>query len=70
LGLGMASKLAKQGYRAIAIARKESPELTAVMQEGAEPGCIQFVPYDLADLEGIAALVKKLPRTSGRSMDW
>ena len=65
LGLGMVSKLAKQGYRAIAIARKESPELTAVMQGGAEPGCIQFVSYDLADLEGIAALVKKLRKDFG-----
>jgi 3-oxoacyl-[acyl-carrier protein] reductase len=65
LGLGMASKLAKQGYRAIAIARKESPELTAVLQGGTEPGCIQFVPYDLADLEGIAAMVKKLRKDFG-----
>jgi 3-oxoacyl-[acyl-carrier protein] reductase len=65
LGLGMASKLAKQGYRAIAIARKESQELAAVMQEGTGPGCIQFVPFDLADLEGIAALVKKLRKDFG-----
>jgi len=65
LGLGIAGKLAKQGYRAIAIARKESQELTAVMQAGAEPGCIQFVPFDLADLEGIAGLVKKLRKDFG-----
>jgi 3-oxoacyl-[acyl-carrier protein] reductase len=65
LGLGMASKLAKQGYRAIAIARKESQELTAVMQAGTEPGCIHFVPFDLADLEGIAGLVKKLRKDFG-----
>jgi 3-oxoacyl-[acyl-carrier protein] reductase len=65
LGLGIAGKLAKQGYRAIAIARKESQELKAVMQEGTEPGCIQFVPFDLADLEGIAGLVKKLRKDVG-----
>ena len=65
MGLGMASKLAKQGYRAIAIARKESPELTAVLQGNIEPGCIQFVPFDLADLEGIAGLVKKLRKDFG-----
>jgi 3-oxoacyl-[acyl-carrier protein] reductase len=65
LGLGIASKLAKQGYRAIAIARKESQELTAVMQEGTEPGCIQFAPFDLAELEGIAGLVKKLRKDFG-----
>jgi 3-oxoacyl-[acyl-carrier protein] reductase len=65
LGLGMASKLAKQGYRAIAIARKESPEITAAMQGGTGPGSIQFVPFDLADLEGIAGLVKKLRKDFG-----
>jgi 3-oxoacyl-[acyl-carrier protein] reductase len=65
LGLGIAGKLARQGYRAIAIARKESQELTAVMQAGVEPGCIHFVPFDLADLEGIAGLVKKLRKDFG-----
>jgi 3-oxoacyl-[acyl-carrier protein] reductase len=65
LGLGMAGKLAKQGYRAIAIARKESPELTALKQEGTGPGCIHFVPFDLADLEAIAGLVKKLRKDFG-----
>lgn len=65
MGLGIAGKLAKQGYRAIAIARKESQELTAAMQNGTEPGNIQFVPFDLADLEGIAGLVKKLRKDFG-----
>jgi 3-oxoacyl-[acyl-carrier protein] reductase len=65
LGLGIAGKLAKQGYRAIAIARKESQELTAAMENGTEPGNIQFVPFDLADLEGIAGLVKKLRKDFG-----
>lgn len=66
LGLGMASKLAKQGFRAIAIARKENPDLTAAMQKVAdEDGCIQFVPFDLADLEGIAGLVKRVRKEFG-----
>ena len=65
LGLGIAGKLAKQGYRAIAIARKESQELTAAMQNGTQPGNIQFVPFDLSDLEGIAGLVKKLRKDFG-----
>jgi 3-oxoacyl-[acyl-carrier protein] reductase len=65
LGLGIAGKLARQGYHAIAIARKESQELTAVMQAGVEPGCIHFAPFDLADLEGIAGLVKKLRKDFG-----
>src|ERR1700689_2525537 len=57
LGLGIASKLAKEGYRAIAIARNKTPELKALIQPSAEPGCesgcVQFVPFDLANLEGI-----------------
>jgi 3-oxoacyl-[acyl-carrier protein] reductase len=65
LGLGIAGKLAKEGYRAIAIARNESPELAALMQPAAEPGCVQFVPFDLADLEGIAGLVRKLRKDYG-----
>jgi 3-oxoacyl-[acyl-carrier protein] reductase len=65
LGLGIAGKLAEQGYRAIAIARKESPELKALMQEKGKPGCVQFVSFDLADLEGIAGLVKKLRKDFG-----
>jgi 3-oxoacyl-[acyl-carrier protein] reductase len=54
LGLGIAGKLAKEGYRAIAIARKESPELTALMQ-GTLSRMHSICPFDLADLEGIAA---------------
>jgi hypothetical protein len=38
LGLGIVGKLAKQGHRAIAITRKESSELTALMQERLRDG--------------------------------
>jgi 3-oxoacyl-[acyl-carrier protein] reductase len=65
LGLGIAGKLANEGYRAITIARNERPELSALMRSGAEPGCIQFVPFDLATLDGIADLVKKLRKEYG-----
>ncbi len=65
LGLGIAGKLAEQGYRVIAIARNESPELKALMQESGKPGCVQFASFDLADLEGIAGLVKKLRKDFG-----
>jgi 3-oxoacyl-[acyl-carrier protein] reductase len=65
LGLGIAGRLANEGYRAITIARNERPELSALMRSGAEPGCIQFVPFDLATLDGIADLVKKLRKDYG-----
>jgi 3-oxoacyl-[acyl-carrier protein] reductase len=67
LGLGIARKLAASGYRAIAVARKESNQLTSAIQsaERAFPGSFHFVPYDLAEIEGIARLVKTLRKTYG-----
>jgi 3-oxoacyl-[acyl-carrier protein] reductase len=65
LGLGIASKLANESLRVIAIARKESSELTALIQQSAHPESIQFVPFDLADIEGIAGLVKTLRKNFG-----
>jgi len=73
LGLGIVGKLATEGYRAIAIARNKTPELTSLMEPNAKPqcgsgcesGCVQFEPFDLADLEGIAGLVKALRKDFG-----
>jgi Cys/Met metabolism PLP-dependent enzyme len=63
LGLGNASNLASETLRLSAIARKESNELTSVIQQGAYPGSFQFVPFDLAGIEGIAGLVKTVMTT-------
>ncbi len=67
LGLGVARKLAGAGYRAIAVARKENSELAAAMQEAeiTNPGSFHFVPFDLAEIEGIPDLVKKLRKDFG-----
>ena len=62
IGLGIALRLTEAGFRAIAIARKESSELAAAMQEARS---IQFVPFDLAEIEGIADLVKTLRKDYG-----
>ena len=61
LGLGIARKLVQSGFRAIVIARKQSDELTAAQLETEEthPGSMHFVPFDLAQLDGIPDLVKK-----------
>lgn len=67
LGLGIARKLTAAGYRAIAIARKETSQLTSAMQEAERerPGSFHFVPFDLADIEGITNLVKTLRKNFG-----
>lgn len=67
LGLGIARKLTREGYRAIAVARKQNNELAAAMQEAetANPGSFHFVPFDLADIEGIPVLVKTLRKDFG-----
>ncbi|MGA2561143.1 MAG: SDR family NAD(P)-dependent oxidoreductase [Terracidiphilus sp.] len=67
LGLGIARKLIASGFRAIAIARKESSELVAAKLdvEQSNPGALQFVPADLADIEAIPSLVKALRKQFG-----
>jgi 3-oxoacyl-[acyl-carrier protein] reductase len=67
LGLGIASKLAKTGYRVIAVARKQNNELTAAMHEAelANSGSFHFVPFDLAEIESIPNLVKALRKDFG-----
>src|SRR5262249_44232494 len=67
IGLGIVRCLAQTGYSVMAVARKESPELRAAMDETAScgSGSIGFTAYDLADIDGIAALVKKLRKELG-----
>jgi 3-oxoacyl-[acyl-carrier protein] reductase len=67
LGLGIARKLNLSGFRVIAIARKESAEITTAMKEAeaSAPGSLQFAAYDLADIEGLANLVKTLRKNFG-----
>jgi 3-oxoacyl-[acyl-carrier protein] reductase len=67
LGLGISRRLAAAGYRAIAVARKENPELTSAMAEAeaARSSSFHFIPYDLANTDGIAELVKALRKEFG-----
>jgi 3-oxoacyl-[acyl-carrier protein] reductase len=67
LGLGIARKLAGTGFRVIAVARKQSDELAAAMQdaERIDPGSIQFAAFDLGQIECIANLVKTLRKDHG-----
>jgi len=67
LGLGIVRRLAEAGYRAIAVARKEKPQLTAVLEhaERERPGSLHFVPFDLAEIDDLARLVKRLRNDYG-----
>jgi 3-oxoacyl-[acyl-carrier protein] reductase len=67
LGLGIARILAGEKYRVIAVARKETDQLTSAMQEAerVSSGSFHFVPFDLAKIEGIAQLVKTLRKDFG-----
>lgn len=64
LGLAMVARLLREdGYRIIAIGRRETPELAALI--AAHPDRVVWRPYDLADLEGIPALVTGITREVG-----
>jgi 3-oxoacyl-[acyl-carrier protein] reductase len=67
LGLGISRRLAGAGYRAIAVARKQNNELAVAIQEAelANPGSFHFVPFDLAEIEGISNLVKSMRKEFG-----
>jgi 3-oxoacyl-[acyl-carrier protein] reductase len=64
LGLAVSQRLAESGYRAIAIARKETAELHAAM-EAVTPGSIAFAPFDLGDVGSMPQFVKALRKQHG-----
>jgi 3-oxoacyl-[acyl-carrier protein] reductase len=59
--VAIARRLREGGFCAIAIARTQSPELTLALAEQS----LRFVAADLADIEAIPALVKKLRKDFG-----
>jgi 3-oxoacyl-[acyl-carrier protein] reductase len=67
LGLGIARKLAGEGYRVIAVARSETDQLKSAVEEAerGNAGSFHFVPFDLAKIEGLAGLVKMLRKDFG-----
>jgi 3-oxoacyl-[acyl-carrier protein] reductase len=61
LGLAIANRLASDGFRAIAIARTLSDDLSLAMETAAAgPGEIHFHAADLSDLDGIAGVVRDI----------
>ena len=67
LGLGIARALASSGFRVIAIARNEGDALPEAREQIAREarGALHFRAFDLADVDGLAGLVKMLRREFG-----
>jgi len=67
LGLGIARTLIRTGYRVVTIARKETDQLKAAIDEAEHlnPGSLRFVSFDLAAIAEIPELVRKLRRDLG-----
>src|SRR5438309_5569072 len=67
IGLGIVRCLAKAGYGVVALARKNSPELRAAIDEATQNGAgtIGFAAFDLAETDGMAALVQQLRKDVG-----
>src|SRR4051794_10102110 len=67
LGLAIVRQLMCAGYRAIAVARKESEELAAVREEAerVNRGALAFAAFDLADIDGIGGVGRSFPEEVG-----
>lgn len=64
LGLAICTRLAASGYRAIAVARKETPELAKAIAAASE-GSLHFAPFDLGEIEAMPDFVKSLKKQHG-----
>lgn len=63
LGLAISRGLSEAGYRVIALARTQGPELTQLLD--AAKGAVHFEAFDLTDTHAIAQLVSTLRRQFG-----
>ncbi len=66
LGLAIARRLAREGYRVVGTGRRLSPELEALTREAPVPGGeVHFRPLDLTRREGLHDLVREIQRSFG-----
>ena len=64
LGLAICRQLSSSGYRAIAVARKETPELLEAI--GTAPAdSLHFVPFDLGNIEAMPDFVRDIRKRHG-----
>jgi 3-oxoacyl-[acyl-carrier protein] reductase len=61
IGLAISRRIAKAGYKVIAVARRESDELNNAIREiEGGPGSLHFRAFDLSEIDAIPAFVKGL----------
>ena len=65
IGLAIAEDLAAGGFRVVAVARGESPELRAAAESATVSGSIVFRPLDLTHTSAIGAFVRSLRNEFG-----
>ena len=67
LGLGIARRLAAAGYAVIALARTKTDAVTSAIDavKRAKTGALQFVPFDLGEIDQIPDLVRTLRKEHG-----
>src|ERR1700744_2038751 len=64
IGLAVATKLVSDGFRVFALARKEAQSLTDAIA-AAPAGALNFVPFDLSQLDGISDLMRGMKKAHG-----
>jgi len=67
LGLGIVRRLVCEGYAAVAVARQMSDQLASTIEqaEASRPGSLDFLPFDLSDVQEIPNFVKKVRKDFG-----
>jgi 3-oxoacyl-[acyl-carrier protein] reductase len=64
LGLAITQRLVADGFRVIAVARREGHALREEIA-GAPPGALAFAPFDLGEIDALPAFVAALKKQNG-----
>ncbi|HEY4276293.1 MAG TPA: SDR family NAD(P)-dependent oxidoreductase [Rhizomicrobium sp.] len=64
IGLAIVRKLATDGYKVFALSRRSTAELDAAIA-AAPSGAVNFVPFDLSQIDGISELIRELKAEHG-----
>ncbi len=64
LGLAITRRLVAEGFRVIAVARRESAALRGEI-EAAPPGALAFAPFDLGEIDALPGFVAALKKQHG-----